>query len=68
MRDFSISMIFYSIQNLHLTKTDSLTSDFDYKVSAEQLSLRVVRFMVRDGTSNRTHCSVFALCAILGSS
>jgi hypothetical protein len=41
---------FYSIQNLHLTETDSLTSDFDYKVSAEQLSLRGVRFMVRDGT------------------
>jgi hypothetical protein len=37
---------FYSIQNLHLTKTDSLKNDFDYMVSAEQLSLRGVRFMV----------------------
>jgi hypothetical protein len=27
-----------------------LTSDYDYMVSAEQLSLREVRFMVRDGT------------------
>jgi hypothetical protein len=51
VRDVSISMIFYSIQKLHLTMTDSLTSDFDYKVQgAEQLSLRGVRFMVRYGT------------------
>jgi hypothetical protein len=49
VRVISISEIFLYRVYIDIDR-QFLTSDYDYMVSAEQLSLREVRFMVRDGT------------------